>query len=166
MRRVFMSGQVRAACLVALAAWSSTARGLEPLPAEAAAVAAVQARGGDVAYDAAGHVAKIDLANRPASDADLRLIAALPKLRTLEAWGAEITDRGIEALASSPVLEQLVLENTDITDVGAKSLAKLGALRVLNLRRSSNLTDAALESVAAITGLEQLVLLYNNFTEL
>ncbi|RLS76425.1 MAG: hypothetical protein DWI03_09250, partial [Planctomycetota bacterium] len=141
-------GAVLATCLCLVPAAGLRAEG--PLPAEAAAVKMVVGHGGTVAYDSAGRVAKVDLAGRPASDADVALLAGLGKLESLELWGAEITDRGMKDLARMQGLRQLVLENTDITDEGATALAALQGLRVLNLRRSSNLGDAALESVARL----------------
>ena len=147
--------------VAAMASWADAA----PLPAEAKAVALVEARGGAIAYDDSGHVKGVDLAERPATDADLAVLAELPKLAALEVWGAEISDAGMAAVARMAGLKQLALENTDITDAGAAEIARLPALRVLNLRRSSNLSDAALQSLARLATLEQLVLLYNNFTD-
>ncbi|NBW86990.1 MAG: hypothetical protein EBR23_09225, partial [Planctomycetia bacterium] len=83
-------GAVLVACLFLVPA--AGVRAAVPLPAEAAMVKMVEGHGGNVAYDAAGHVAKVDLAGRPATDADLGLLAGLAKLEALELWGAEITD--------------------------------------------------------------------------
>ncbi len=101
------------------------AAGSDPVAAESKAVAIVVARGGAVAYNPTGHVSKIDLADRPATDADLGALASLESLESLEMWGAEITDLGMESLSKLVSLKHLVLENTDITDAGARWLAKL-----------------------------------------
>jgi hypothetical protein len=111
-------------------AWAVT-----PAAADTEAVAMVKARGGSVELDAAGHVVAVDLAERPATDADLEQLAGLEGLTKLEVWGAEISDRGLAAIARMKNLEQLVLENTDVTDAGAAKLVALENLRVLNLRR-------------------------------
>ena len=120
---------------VLLAGWAGMGLALEPLPEEAPAVAAVKARGGAVDFDAAGHLVKVDLGDRPATDADLALLAEVPSIESLELWGAEITNKGMPSLAKLTGLKQLVLENTDVTDAGAKALEKLTNLKVLNLRR-------------------------------
>jgi hypothetical protein len=103
-----------------MTAWADAA----PLPAEAKAVALVEARGGSIAYDDAGHVKAVDLAERPATDADLAVLAELPKLAGLEVWGAEISDSGMAAVARMAGLTQLALENTDVTDAGAAEIAR------------------------------------------
>lgn len=128
----------------------SAAKAASPLPTEAGVVAVIQDRGGSVDYDSRGHVTKVDLGECPTTNADLEVIAGLTNLKSLEIWGAEITDGGMESLAKLVGLETLVLENTDVTDTGALVLAKLPSLKVLNLRRSSNLSDASLVCVAQI----------------
>ena len=132
----------------------------EQLPAEKPAVAAVETLGCGVTFDAEGHATEVTLANCPTTDADLALLAGLPRLSSLEVWGAEITDAGMESIGRMAALKKLTLENTDVTDTGAEQLASLASLEVLNLRRSSNMSDAALKEVAKIADLQQLILLY------
>ena len=121
----------------AVMGWCSTAILLaaEPRAYEAAAVATVERLGGSVTFDADGHVTGIALGNRPTTDSDLGAFAGLKRLESLEVWGAEITDVGMESIGRMQPLQKLVLENTDVTDEGAVELARLANLRVLNLRR-------------------------------
>ena len=145
MRRYRM---VAVVALVLVLSGFSPARALEPLPAEVKAVEMVKARGGAVDYGPEGKVTKVDLSDRPATDADILLLQSLGGLESLELWGAEVTNAGMPNVAKLTGLKTLVLENTDVNDAGLAPLVGLGNLKVLNLRRSSNMSDAALATVA------------------
>ena len=64
-----------------------------------------------------------------------------------------------------PHLTDLTLENTDIHDDTIKKLQSLSELKVLALRRSTYLTDKALEYLKDYPSLQVLRLLYNNFDD-
>lgn len=82
----------------------------------------------------------------------LTLVAELPRLRSLQAGGRRVTDRGIDRLMRHDQLEQLELFSTNITDAGVARLAQSRRLRVLRLG-SPQLTD---DAAASLTGLETL----------
>ena len=130
-----MRGQrwVAMAVMVLGLAGGSQAPALEPLPAEAKAVEMVKSRGGTVDYGAEGKVTKVDLSDRPATDADIVLLGTLPGLESLELWGAEISNAGMPDVAKLAGLKNLVLENTDVNDAGLEPLSTLANLKVLNL---------------------------------
>ena len=129
----------------------SPVRALEPLPAEVKAVEMVKARGGLVDFGPEGKVTKVDLSDRPATDADILVLESLGGLESLELWGAEVTNAGMPNVAKLTGLKTLVLENTDVNDAGLAPLVGLGNLKVLNLRRSSNMSDAALATASRPT---------------
>lgn len=93
----------------------------QPVAAEAAAVAMVKARGGVVTFSGSGHVLKVDLADRPTTDADLSRLESLEQIESLEVWGAEINDAGMKTLSRLKSLKSLVLENTNITDLALRN---------------------------------------------
>jgi len=85
MRRFRM---VAVVALVLVLSGFAPARALEPLPAEVKAVEMVKARGGAVDYGPEGKVTKVDLSDRPATDADILVLQSLGGLESLELWGA------------------------------------------------------------------------------
>src|SRR5712675_2290096 len=97
--------------LICLAPWA-----MGPLVARAndlaSLVARISALGGQTETSADGKITSIDLANRPATDADVELIASDAALEKLTLWGPGITDAGIAHLAPLTKLTELSLENT------------------------------------------------------
>ncbi|NQT41024.1 MAG: hypothetical protein HQ581_26265, partial [Planctomycetes bacterium] len=137
----------------------------EPVPpAIKTAIERINDLGREVQYDPDNPITTLDLEMMPTTDADLELLTALPELKKLLVWGAEISDAGIPQLTKFPNLVDLTVYNTEITDEGVALLAGIKTLKSLNLRRSTNVTDAALEHIATLPNLQYLHLLYNNFT--
>ncbi len=60
--------------------------------------------------------------NRPLSDACLRSVGRLPRLRWLFLAGCRITDAGLEHLCHATSLRVLVLSSTQVTDAGVRRL--------------------------------------------
>ena len=85
MRRI---GMVAVVALGLVFSGFSQAPALEPLPAEVKAVEVVKARGGAVDYGPEGKVTKVDLSDRPATDADILLLQSLGGL----AWFPSLAD--------------------------------------------------------------------------
>jgi hypothetical protein len=80
------------------------------------------------------HVEELDLnGSRGVTDAGLRHLARLPRLRSLTLAGCPIGDAGLEALRHAESLEQLNLAWTQVTDAGIAELAGCGALRKVDL---------------------------------
>jgi hypothetical protein len=113
-------------------------------PAIAEVVKRIGQLGGKIEYDQAKNIVGIDLFERQTTNADLEKLKALPTIERLKLWGVEINDAGAKHLAALPKLKDLVLENTDITDASLEALSRVKTLESLNLRRSTNATDAGL----------------------
>jgi hypothetical protein len=64
-------------------------------------VARIDELGGQITKDTGGRIVEVNLANRPATDDDLRLLASLLQLDRLRLWGAGVTDEGIGFLHRS-----------------------------------------------------------------
>ncbi|HVS34214.1 MAG TPA: hypothetical protein VMS17_01455 [Gemmataceae bacterium] len=104
--------------------------------AEDAAVKTVERLGGTVSRDEAdpAHpVVGVSLAFVPATDAQLKGLSALKRLRALDLTLSQATDKGMNVVAGLDGLETLYLGYTDVTDAGLKRLAELKKLRQLNL---------------------------------
>jgi hypothetical protein len=80
------------------------------------------------------------------SDAGLRALPVLPRLRCLDLDGTSITDRALEWVAEQPALEELWLEQTVVSDVGLSSLQGLRSLRSISLLD----TEVTVEGVNAL----------------
>ena len=65
---------------------------------------------------------QIQLQNCPVSDADLQVLADLPKLTGLGLNGTQITDEGVKQLRHLPHLTTLQADNTAVTEAGLKNL--------------------------------------------
>ncbi len=70
---------------------------------------------------------------------------------SLKLWGADIDDQGAKQIAALTHLTELTLENTEIHDDTLQALQSLTRLKVLALRRSSYLTDKALEYLQGLS---------------
>lgn len=89
------------------------------------------------------------------TDAGLRELAPLKKLRVLDLRMVEITDAGLVALADLPALEELSLHQTKITDAGLANLAGCKSLRKLGLWYSM-VGDAGMVHLANLPRLESV----------
>jgi len=99
------------------------------------------------------HITALDLSgSRGVTDAGLRLLARLPRLRDLNLSGCGITDRGLDVLRRLPSLERITLAWTPITDAGAGHLAACDALRLVDLS-ATECGDGALRALAGKTPL-------------
>ncbi|MEZ5305027.1 MAG: c-type cytochrome domain-containing protein [Verrucomicrobiales bacterium] len=102
--------------------------------------AIVRAKPGNTAADAlaalsphAALVSHLDLAREEISDADLKAVAAMPKLTRLDLRGTKVTDAGIAHLTGAKELVYLNLYGTGVTDAGAAKLAALPKLESVYL---------------------------------
>jgi hypothetical protein len=75
---------------------------------------------------------RVNLAEKPVTDADLSQIAKLQVIERLNLSGAQITDTGVMHLEEMPYLRELNLSHTAITDVGVSHLAGATELRWLS----------------------------------
>jgi hypothetical protein len=102
------------------------------------------------------HVTALDLAGSVrVTDAGIRQLARLPRLRRLDLARCGITDGGLAVLRELPQLEWLGLASTAITDAGARSLAACDQLRALDLS-GTRTGDGAIRALAGKSRLREL----------
>ncbi|MBA4062101.1 MAG: hypothetical protein C0501_00015 [Isosphaera sp.] len=61
----------------------------------------------------------LDLSRSPVGDGDMKVIAGLPRLKTLVVYDTKVSDEGVLALASSPTLARVTLERREARDFEA-----------------------------------------------
>lgn len=94
------------------------------------------------------HIERLHLSgSKGLTDAGLRSLARLPRLRHLDLGGVPLTDRGLAVLRELPALESLGLGWTRITDAGAAHLAACGRLRSVDLMGTAT-GDGAIRALA------------------
>ena len=109
-------------------------------------VPALEERMASMRLDDEGKVVSLYLVGPIHTDADLELVAALPKLRLLSMSVSKITDDGLRHLTPLTNLRELDLANTDISDDGLEHLAQLSGLVKLNLTETL-VTPAGVEEL-------------------
>jgi hypothetical protein len=93
--------------------------------------------------------------SRGVTDAGMRQLGKLSRLRHLDLSGANITDRGLEVLSLLPELETVSLAWTRVTDTGAAHLAGCARLVSVNLQGTAT-GNGALRALAGKAHLSQL----------
>ena len=102
------------------------------------------------------HVSALKLGgSRGMTDAGMRHLARLPRLRYLDLSGTSITDAGLAVLQELPELETVSLSWTSITDAGVANLAGCERLTGVNLQGTAT-GDGALRALAGKARLCQL----------
>ncbi len=89
------------------------------------------------------------------ADAGLEHLKWLNNLEHLELSGTQVTDAGLEHVKGLTNLEWLVLSGTHVTDAGLEHLKALADLQTLDLS-GTHVTDAALEHLKALADLRTL----------
>jgi hypothetical protein len=95
----------------------------------------------------------LEIAGAVPTDLDLRVLAALPKLRRLKLSG--LTDEGAAVLAGGARLSEVIVTSESLTDAGVGSLCQLPLIQ-LRLE-APRVTDASMTQVG---GLKQLRFLH------
>ncbi len=102
------------------------------------------------------HITTLKLGgSRSVTDAGVRHLARLSRLRHLDLSGTGITDRGLEVLRALPELETISLAWTKVTDAGIAHLSGCERLSNVNLQGTSS-GDGALRALAGKARLCQL----------
>jgi len=112
-----------------LALLALAGRGLRAGQAEDKAVRTVEKVGGTVTRGkmivgdyAVEVVTCADLSASRVTDAELKELAALTSLQTLDLWRTQATDAGLKELAALKSLQMLNLGDTQVTDAGLQEL--------------------------------------------
>ena len=101
------------------------------------AIHVIRKLGGRVARDERARgkpVIRVNLGFTKMTDAGLRELAALKRLKVLYLHRTKVTDAGLKDLAGFGHLEKLYLGATRVTDAGLKELRGLKRLAILDLR--------------------------------
>ena len=99
-----------------------------------------------------------------AVDSDLKQLASLVKLLSLNLRYSKVTDAGLEYLKDMSQLEELNLRNSKVTDAGLEYLKGMSKLEQLNLM-GTPITEAGLEHLKGLTGLKGLYFAGNPITD-
>jgi len=98
---------------------------------------------------------ELTLSSSAVTDAGLRSLGRLPKLRVLRLDHTTITDDGVAHFADLRNLEELDLSNTGITDAGMVTLGRLPRLTSLSLRDTA-ITQAGWPLLQSLKQLKHL----------
>lgn len=112
--------------------------------------------GGTVTRDPQSRITGVNLRGTWVSDTDLRRLAELPNLTSLDLSLTHITDQGMQEIKSLPGIAELNLYFTEyVTDEGVAAIKDWKKLKRLNLH-GTKISDTALEHISGITPLESL----------
>ncbi len=169
-------GRRLSVCWLALAAaWLPAAHGVaaDSVAVASSAASAVAARvadlGGTVAKAADGSLSGITISDGSGVTADdLRLFGDLQGLQALSILNCRtIDDAALEALGTRLPLRTLAVTNSAVTDAGAAWVAaSFPELEELDLSSNTNLTGAAMKSIASLGSLKRLMLVQTRFNDL
>jgi len=127
-------------------------------PAEQAAIEVVKKHGGHVTQDNSqpnNPVIGVTVFMPSFTDADLKALASLTKVRKMNLASTKITGAGFKDLAGLKDLIELNVSQTPVNDEGLKAIAALTQLRILALR-GTKVSDPGLRELAPLTKLEEL----------
>jgi hypothetical protein len=134
---------------------------------EAEAIAALKKLGGTVIHvdnSPKKPVRSVYLPGPKVTDADLKYLADLPQIEVLKLDSAsKITDAGLKELVGLKRLKDLGLGGTQVTDAGLKYVIKHKGLEKLNLN-FTKVTDAGLKDLAGLAKLELLGVSFTSVT--
>jgi hypothetical protein len=138
--------------LVPSAIWLTLVR---PNHDVAAAIQAIENRGGDVAVTGGARKRIVGVTWVKATDAGLKELKGLKTLETLNVANSAVTDAGLKELKGLRELQMLSLGGTRVMDAGLKALPPLAALQSLDLS-STRVTDAGLKELTGLKNLRHL----------
>ncbi|MFQ5733051.1 MAG: hypothetical protein ACE5KM_14005 [Planctomycetaceae bacterium] len=102
------------------------------------------------------YVTVVNLSGTRITDAGLKHLTVLPRLRELYLFNVGIGDKGLAQLKDSTDLEVVCLDGTKITGAGLKHLKDWEILRTLHIHSRNKMTDAGLDQIAHLTSLREL----------
>jgi internalin A len=125
----------------------------------------IEAAGGSVVRDQAGHIVDVSLARTWATDADVERVAAIKTVKRLDLSLTYVSDRGVERLKALDRLEDLNLASAEfITDAAIAFLRGHRQLKTLNLR-GTDVTDTSVSYVAELPQLESLDISFTQISD-
>jgi Leucine-rich repeat (LRR) protein len=111
------------------------------------------------------HLKKLNLHGTKITDSTLEFLAGIPTLEWLDVGWAQITDTGLEHLSALTNLKWLSMGGNKLTDASLQFLRQMPQLEYLDIGGqqrtdsglwSLTLTDAGMQSIAAVTELREL----------
>ena len=111
------------------------------------------------------HLKKLNLHGTKITDSTLEVLAGVPTLEWLDIGSAQITDTGLEHLSALTNLKWLAMGGNKLTDASLQFLRQMPQLEYLDIGGqqrtdsglwSLTLTDAGMQSIAAVTELREL----------
>ncbi|MDB5294111.1 MAG: hypothetical protein JWO31_94 [Phycisphaerales bacterium] len=135
--------------------------------AQQSAADALRAKGAavmQIAADTDALAVNLGILGKQATDAELALVAKLPKVTQLDLHNTAVTDAGLAAVEPLAGLARLHLNGTGVTDAGLAHLAKLADLEYLNLYNTA-VTDDGLKQLAGLKKLKRVYLWQTKVTD-
>jgi hypothetical protein len=117
----------------------------QTLTDEASVVAALEKLGATIERDEkqpGKPVVQVEIVGTKATDADVKNLTALKRIRSLSLGNTKVTDSGVKELAALKGLQSLDLRRTKVTDAGVKELTGLRGIQML-LLGGTEVTDAS-----------------------
>lgn len=116
----------------------------------------MESTGGSVIRDATGRITGVDLRSSWVTDTDLRKLAQLPDLATLDLSLTRITDQGMQELKNATSIVELNLRFAEyVTDEGLAAIKGWKKLKRLDVH-GTKISDTALEHISGIVTLESV----------
>ncbi|NQU23774.1 MAG: hypothetical protein HQ567_21040 [Candidatus Nealsonbacteria bacterium] len=120
--------------------------------------------GGQITYADDGRELSITLAKATLADDDLKHLATMTSLETLNLFRTDVTDAGLVHIRPLKELAHLILSETQVTDAGMAEVAGLAKLQTLNLD-GLPITDDALQRLHVLKNLVWLNLTATKVTD-
>lgn len=106
----------------------------------------------------------VDWFDKPVTDADVAILATLPKVSNIGLGRTQITDAALAHLAGLGKLKMLQIGYTNVGDDGMRHIARMHGLTFLGLERT-RVSDQGIKHLLALTQVETLYLAETSVTD-